>query len=749
MLSRMAISLNIVISTVLMMAISSCHAMEVSPQKQLIEARAEKFIQDLEDINGIKLEERRRNDVIKGIVEKNNLDIYDAGLKILPESVGTLIHLTEINLSSNKMETLPSAIGNLQNLKTINVGYNQLTKLPPEIGKLSKLEALTVSNNRLKKLPSEIGSLRSLKDLFLSNNQLTALPSEIAGLINLEYLVSDKNQLKSLPNNIFQLKNLVRIGLANNLLKELPAGIEALENLQRLEVAHNLLETVPTGIGMLQKLTYIGLNNNNLTVLPLELMQAMNPATQLWGQGNPLHKPFQTSNDILNINDVKKYFSPEEKPNSQALLSQVPIDANFVRVPYENPDQAIPNIPLADQGIPMTLVSATGKDSPQGTIVFLHGGPQLAVHEFKNEKFVLQDKFRELARQFAAKGFQVAMIDIRGSNIKNYPYQANYQNAYSLYDQKFANDIEAVVDYFKKKNPDLPVYGVMHSFGGYHGMISMVSKPDLFDKVVMLAPSIGYAIDSVTLLYELYLQPLKEKNLMKEDWKIKIEIESKRAMGDDWEPGLDPLFSEEVYKTIEPINTFCSDNLKNVPIMWVHNQDDKQVFLPMAADFLAKAFDHFNIFQVIIGNRGGHTFFELGSDAKIYIFYVKEIANFLRGDLSLMPNKKYGRIVNFDEHPDNPVTKSRFINSGLLKSLRNNSIFKFKQDAVEPFTVDQAFNMIAYMHSQTSHQRIAEHMQKELNEIITLAEQEGWPDEDIKNETKDYEQWIKNMKKFG
>ncbi len=251
------------------------------------------------------------------------------------------------------------------------------------------------------------------------------------------------------------------------------------------------------------------------------------------------------------------------------------------------------------------------------------------------------------------------------------------------------------------------------------------------------------------------MKPLKEENILIDDWRRKVEIDAENKIGIDWEIRRSPLFSKSAYDSIEPINIFFSEKLKKIPILWIHNQDDRQVPLPIVADFLAKCFDYFDTFNISIGNRGGHSFFKRNSDTKIYLFYINQISNFLNSDISNIINN--GKIIDFNMEGDSFVETGIVDQSIQIKNFRNNPILKYshdnssleiKEDDIEKFNVDQVFDMIDYMHSHQSHDRIAQHIKKELKVIKKEAEEENYEEEEVEELMAPYQKWIDGMKEL-
>jgi Leucine-rich repeat (LRR) protein len=86
----------------------------------------------------------------------------------LPDSIGNLTNLTELDLTSNRLTSIPQSIRNLTNLTELDLSNNQLTSIPEWIGNLTNLTYLSLSNNQLTSIPEWIGNLTNLTKLDLS-----------------------------------------------------------------------------------------------------------------------------------------------------------------------------------------------------------------------------------------------------------------------------------------------------------------------------------------------------------------------------------------------------------------------------------------------------------------------------------------------------------------------------------------------------------------------------------------------------
>jgi hypothetical protein len=129
-----------------------------------------------------------------------SLSLRNLGLTSLPEFIGNMTSLLELNVGDNiDLGTLPGFIGNLHNLRILDVRSTGLSELPFELANLKNLEVLQLWSNNLTALPPFITELTSLKELYLNNNRLASLPTGIERMPTLRYIDTQRNNLCNLP----------------------------------------------------------------------------------------------------------------------------------------------------------------------------------------------------------------------------------------------------------------------------------------------------------------------------------------------------------------------------------------------------------------------------------------------------------------------------------------------------------------------------------------------------------------------
>uniref|UniRef100_A0A672ZA48 Leucine-rich repeats and calponin homology (CH) domain containing 3 n=1 Tax=Sphaeramia orbicularis TaxID=375764 RepID=A0A672ZA48_9TELE len=156
-------------------------------------------------------------------VSLESLNLYQNCLRTLPDSLLNLQALTYLNLSRNQLSVLPPVVCSLP-LKVLIACNNKLVSLPEELGQLRHLTELDVSCNEIQTLPSQVGQLEALRDLNIRRNHLVRLPPELSELplVRLDFSC---NKVTSIPVCYRRLTQLQTIVLDNNPLQTPPAQI--------------------------------------------------------------------------------------------------------------------------------------------------------------------------------------------------------------------------------------------------------------------------------------------------------------------------------------------------------------------------------------------------------------------------------------------------------------------------------------------------------------------------------------------
>lgn len=149
--------------------------------------------------------------------------LYHNGIRSISPSIKSLTSLTYLDLRSNQLTSLPREVCFLP-LQVLLVSNNRLTSLPDDLGRMERLTDLDASYNQLTTLPARIGDLRSLRSFSLRSNQLMYLPRELTYL-SLVSLDVSSNRISSLPTELRQMTTLTEFNLEHNPMTSPPASL--------------------------------------------------------------------------------------------------------------------------------------------------------------------------------------------------------------------------------------------------------------------------------------------------------------------------------------------------------------------------------------------------------------------------------------------------------------------------------------------------------------------------------------------
>ncbi|MFS7950918.1 putative P-loop containing nucleoside triphosphate hydrolase, leucine-rich repeat domain superfamily [Helianthus anomalus] len=187
------------------------------------------------------------------------LKLMDCGIEELPEDIGQLECLEELDLAQSKIKHLSNSICKLKHLKTLILNRCKVCKLPENFGQIDSLNKLDLRYCKIRDIPPSICKLKHLEYLYLSNcSELEKLPENLGDLESLYTLSVAGTKIRDVPSSICKLKHLQELNLSEcSNLEKLPENLGDLESLNRLILASTKIRDVPSSICKLKHLNYL------------------------------------------------------------------------------------------------------------------------------------------------------------------------------------------------------------------------------------------------------------------------------------------------------------------------------------------------------------------------------------------------------------------------------------------------------------------------------------------------------------
>uniref|UniRef100_A0A673ZM93 Leucine-rich repeat protein SHOC-2 n=1 Tax=Salmo trutta TaxID=8032 RepID=A0A673ZM93_SALTR len=272
--------------------------------------------------------------------------VHDDQLTSLPKSIGELENLQKLSLrygrifhillenvwkrlqlQQNPLEELPEGVGQLTNVDDIDLSNNQLTAVPDSLGNL---------NHLLKNLPSGIIHnilYECLHRLDCTHNQLESIPPVLSQMVSLDQLCLRQNKLlflPELPSSRLKIRILMELHVGTHLIEVEAKHVKHLNTRSELELRDNKVKSVPEEITLLQGLECLDLINNDISSLPaaLGLMLRLNILTL---EGNPLR---HIHGDLLTLRTTSHYLLERIQMATEmslTLLSQAKINVHAIK----------------------------------------------------------------------------------------------------------------------------------------------------------------------------------------------------------------------------------------------------------------------------------------------------------------------------------------------------------------------------------------------------------------------------------
>ena len=203
----------------------------------------------------------------------NNLNLSGCSqFKKLPEDLGNMVSLKELDLGGTAIKELPSSVQFLSGLTSLVLeDCKNFVRLPSTICSLKSLRKINFLRcSKFDKLPNDFGNITSLVELNLSGTAIEELPSSVEFLIGLKFLLlEDCKNFVPLPRTIFSLGSLSVL-----FLSRCPkfVNLENFGNLKHvtwLSLEGTAIEVLPSSIGHMAALILLYLKDcKNLVCLP-------------------------------------------------------------------------------------------------------------------------------------------------------------------------------------------------------------------------------------------------------------------------------------------------------------------------------------------------------------------------------------------------------------------------------------------------------------------------------------------------
>ncbi|KAG5928526.1 hypothetical protein E4U42_000509 [Claviceps africana] len=281
------------------------------------------------------------------------VDLHGNLLSRVPLGFRRLVHLTSLNLSSNKLGNdslatiaqmtslrdlklsknlfsgpLDPALLNLDALEMIDLHANSITALPPHMETMSRLRIMNMNENRLEMIPFDSLCKLPLTELYVRKNRLTGvlIQQPIEALAHLQTLDASANQLTHMvpEGSKLSLPAVHAVSLSVNRLQSLP-DMATWTSLLTLNVDENHIARIPECFTSLQKLRHADFSSNDISIIPPEIAR-MQELTMIRLTGNPLRdrKLISASTD-----DLKEILAgrlepppPYQEPSNQSTMAR-------------------------------------------------------------------------------------------------------------------------------------------------------------------------------------------------------------------------------------------------------------------------------------------------------------------------------------------------------------------------------------------------------------------------------------------
>ena len=145
---------------------------------------------------------------IGNLTQLANLNISYQNISRLPQSFAFLINLTQLSITSTKLKSINLPFQNFSKLEILDLQENRISSFPENIEKAPNLKKLRLDSNPIPTIPKRLGKLNSLEELNISDCKISTLPKPLKHLVKLESLNLNRNKFEHAPEFIPKLIHL-------------------------------------------------------------------------------------------------------------------------------------------------------------------------------------------------------------------------------------------------------------------------------------------------------------------------------------------------------------------------------------------------------------------------------------------------------------------------------------------------------------------------------------------------------------
>jgi Leucine-rich repeat (LRR) protein len=160
-------------------------------------------------------------DFVYEMTQLVSLELYDTKVNELSAKIKQLSELETLDIRSTSISSLPNEIGALHKLKEIQ--FSTLKKpYPDSLCNLTALETLEGSFQGVKKpYPKEFGNLTNLKRLVVTHDTAPNIPSSFSKLEQLVSLIFRDSEMETIPEAFNSFTNINQLDIRDNCIDEI------------------------------------------------------------------------------------------------------------------------------------------------------------------------------------------------------------------------------------------------------------------------------------------------------------------------------------------------------------------------------------------------------------------------------------------------------------------------------------------------------------------------------------------------